>query len=374
MEQAAKQPILVVDDEPLVRETLEFGLQNEYSVRLAATGREAIEAAKNESFPVVLLDLRMHDLDGISTLRELRKIDTQQKVIILTAHQSMESAIEAVNLGAFNYLTKPCDLLYLRELISNAHRLYFEEKQRTERFRESMMSMHDEVFSVLCHEFNTPLNGMIGFSGFLADELKSPEHREMATYIEKSGKELHSIFVEMMDYLSSNRPQNPAVDRRFSFRDLEEWISSSEFPTRCSVFFSGSEDQAAEVCTGPLKILKMILSKIAQSGKPNLEGISLVAWFSSDEDEKVLHLQIQGKGLDPLLETAGSTETIFSPYAASSLNLTGKVRGLGLHMATCRNLAEYSGIDLSCDTDSTGRLRIHLNIPVNRPYSPDDEI
>ncbi|MGE9290060.1 MAG: response regulator, partial [Puniceicoccales bacterium] len=312
--------------------------------------------------------LRMNDLDGISTLRELRKIDKEQKVIILTAHQSMESAIEAVNLGAYNYLTKPCDLVYLRELIANAYRLYFEEKKRIERFQTSMMSMHDEAFSLLCHEFNTPLNGIIGFSGFLSDELQSPEHREMAHYIERSGKELHSIFVEMMDYLSSNRPSSPRKERSFSFRLLENWLTSSEFPSKCSVFFSGPEDKASQTFLGPLNTLKQILTKIDQAARPSGEGLNIVAWFTNENGQEILQIQIQGHGLNRLRETAGSAEAIFSPYASSSLNLTGDARGLGLHLATCRNLAESSDIGIRSEVDSDNQVRILLRVPV----SPDD--
>ena len=376
MEGAAKKSILVVDDEPLIRETLEFGLQKDFSVRLAGSGREAIEAAKQESFPVVILDLRMNDLGGLDTLRELRKIDQEQKIIILTAHQSMESAIEAVNLGAFNYLTKPCDLVYLRELVSKAHRLYFEEKVRADKFRNSAGSIHDEVLSLLCHEFNTPLNGIIGFSGLLADDIKSSEHREMAEYIERSGKNLHSIFMEMVDYLSSNRPKGPSRESRFSVRSLEEWLTSSDFENQCSVFFSGCEEKAIRTYNGSFRTLKMVLSKIGQAAKlPTDDELSIVIWIRNENGKDTLHLQIQGDGLNELLRIAGSPEAIFSPYASSRLNLTGNSLGLGLPLATCRNLAESADIGISCQADDKNRVRILLNLAI-QPESeiPDDPI
>src|SRR6202162_1489017 len=100
--------ILVVDDEEIMREILETLLAREgYTVRLASSGAEGLELARAMPFDAALVDIMMPGLDGIATLDEMRRIDEDLAVIIITAYASVESAISAMKAGAFDYITKP---------------------------------------------------------------------------------------------------------------------------------------------------------------------------------------------------------------------------------------------------------------------------
>src|SRR6058998_3366025 len=100
--------ILVVDDEEIMREILETLLRREgYDVRVASSGAEGLEMARALPFDAAIVDIMMPGLDGIATLDELRRIDDDLAVIIITAYASVESAISAMKAGAFDYITKP---------------------------------------------------------------------------------------------------------------------------------------------------------------------------------------------------------------------------------------------------------------------------
>src|SRR5882672_9029013 len=100
--------ILVVDDEEIMREILETLLTREgYDVRLAASGGEGLELARALPFDAAIVDIMMPGINGIETLDELKRIDEDLAVIILTAYASVESAISAMKAGAFDYITKP---------------------------------------------------------------------------------------------------------------------------------------------------------------------------------------------------------------------------------------------------------------------------
>ncbi len=100
--------ILVIDDEEIMREILETLLRREgYDVRLASSGVEGLELARALPFDAAIVDIMMPGLDGIATLDELKRIDEDLAVIIITAYGSIESAIAAMKSGAFDYITKP---------------------------------------------------------------------------------------------------------------------------------------------------------------------------------------------------------------------------------------------------------------------------
>ena len=105
---AAAPMLLVVDDDQVARELLAETLAREgYRVRVAGGGEEALRLAGAEPFDMALVDLRMPDLDGLGVLKQLAMIQPDLPVVILTAFATIETAIEAVNAGAFDYLSKP---------------------------------------------------------------------------------------------------------------------------------------------------------------------------------------------------------------------------------------------------------------------------
>ncbi|OGP90165.1 MAG: hypothetical protein A2156_12470 [Deltaproteobacteria bacterium RBG_16_48_10] len=103
--------ILVVDDEAPVRELLRRGLSQmgNFSVEVAPNGLEAIERIEKEIFDLVLTDLKMPEMDGIELLKALKGTRPELIVILMTAHGSIETAVEAMKIGADDYITKPID-------------------------------------------------------------------------------------------------------------------------------------------------------------------------------------------------------------------------------------------------------------------------
>jgi two-component system response regulator PilR (NtrC family) len=103
-----KGSILVVDDEEIMREILEALLsREEYDVRLAASAQQGLELARKMPFDAAIVDIMMPGMDGISALDELKKIDDDLPVLMITAFASVENAIAAMKRGAFDYITKP---------------------------------------------------------------------------------------------------------------------------------------------------------------------------------------------------------------------------------------------------------------------------
>jgi len=102
-----KYAILVVDDEPGQRQFISGSLSKEYEIVAAANGKEASELLSHQSFNLVITDERMPHMGGIELIRWMRKNSPETPVVVLTAYGSVETAVEAIKLGAEEYLTKP---------------------------------------------------------------------------------------------------------------------------------------------------------------------------------------------------------------------------------------------------------------------------
>ncbi|MBM3776003.1 MAG: sigma-54-dependent Fis family transcriptional regulator, partial [Acidobacteria bacterium] len=120
---SSKGRVLVIDDEPHIREALEMLLNLDgYAVELAQNAAQGMAALERSNYDLVLLDLMMPDRSGMDVLREVRERDRETPIFMVTAYGSIESAVEALKLGANDYVTKPWDndklLIEIERMIS----------------------------------------------------------------------------------------------------------------------------------------------------------------------------------------------------------------------------------------------------------------
>jgi DNA-binding NtrC family response regulator len=119
--QTGRTRLLLVDDEEGYVHVLANRLsKRNIDVKKTYSGQQAIQAMRQEDFDVAVLDLKMEDMDGIEVLKILKKMDPRLEVIMLTGHGSEQAARDGMEFGAFDYLTKPCELEELLEKIREA--------------------------------------------------------------------------------------------------------------------------------------------------------------------------------------------------------------------------------------------------------------
>ncbi len=141
--------IMIVDDEDSVCRSLrEWFLEDGYDVETAHDGREALQKMNGGPYDIILLDIKMPGMDGITLQKKIREIDEEAIIIIMTAYASVDTAVEALKHGAFEYITKPFDPDNLTHLVRNALRqkdLSEENRQLKEKLTE--LSPADDIIA-----------------------------------------------------------------------------------------------------------------------------------------------------------------------------------------------------------------------------------
>lgn len=113
--------VLIIDDEPIAIKNLSHVLTREgYSVTARSTGSGGFKVLEEQQFDVVITDLKMDKVDGMGILKKAQEIDSDLPVILLTGHGSYDSVVKAMKMGAYHYLSKPCQLDEIREVVKNA--------------------------------------------------------------------------------------------------------------------------------------------------------------------------------------------------------------------------------------------------------------
>ena len=117
----SEKKILIVDDELGARESLKIILKgSKYDLLMAASGKEALKRFEQERPHITLLDIIMPHLDGLKVLEKIKRIDAKAVVIMITAAKSIKTAVEAMKLGAYAYITKPFNVDEIRLIVNKA--------------------------------------------------------------------------------------------------------------------------------------------------------------------------------------------------------------------------------------------------------------
>ncbi len=114
-----KSTILIVDDTQLIAESLKKALSREgYDILTAATGREALQSYEENGPDLILLDVKLPDIDGIQVLQKIRQVDAKTPIIVMTAYSGIKGAVEAMKSGAYDYVAKPFDIDELKIIVA----------------------------------------------------------------------------------------------------------------------------------------------------------------------------------------------------------------------------------------------------------------
>lgn len=364
---ATKPLVLVVDDEYGPRESIAFTLSSEFTVETAERAVEALAKLRSRTFAVVVLDIRMPEMDGIRALEEIRKIDPWVSVVMLTGYGTLLTAQQAMVAGANQYLRKPPDIAELIDAVrkqSEAARVRRQQAKLSQEAREMSAALKREIeqnephiwqgrASVeLVHDLNNPLTVVVGYAALLVEEAravaaKDPERgrrlRDYAGIVEKAAEYCH--------HLSENWRQASKQANEFTRLDLVQVVQE----VRHVVFFGEISVQFTGLSSAMIRGSKFELMRVFQNLFKNaLEAGAkqLVVSVVRNADRVDLTVVDNGSGMD-------------AEHVRRALKggFSNKENGTGLGLSICRHLLGTHGANLALDSAPGKGTTVRMSFP-----------
>jgi signal transduction histidine kinase len=380
MQEAGK--ILVVEDEAGSRLTLCGILEDAgYEVTGVEKGTEALEVIKDGNFHVIITDIRLPDVGGMSILELAKEINPDVAVIMMTGYASIETAVNAVNEGAYAYFVKPINMDEMKTAIVNALRqqmLSRENKRLVDDLQRSNKLLFEanrqlrtatEAKSIflahMSHELRTPLNAIIGFSdlliGGIAGKINNKQ-RQCLEDILSSGKHLLSLINDILDL---SKVEAGKIDIRPESLRLADVVDDAVTTVKPMIYNSRHE-LAIRIAEGlpPVygdrnRLKQILLNLLSNAIKFTPDGGKLSLETSREGNFCKVSMVDNGVGIRREDQTS-----IFEPFTQLDTQPEEKKQGTGLGLPLTKQLVELLGGKIWAESEYGKGSRFTFTIPL----------
>lgn len=358
MEQRADRPtLLVIDDEFGPAEALRMVFHPHYRVLVAHRGDEALNLLRNESVDVVTLDLRMPQMTGVEVLRAIKSEFPDVEVIIVTAYASLDTALQGLRWGAFDYIIKPYDVPHIAELVDRA--------VRRRRARLQGQRTREHFLGNVSHELRTPLSAIIGYSSILSEELANkidPDQLSALQRIQANAVELLDLIEGILILNGIDAGEIPVVVSEFDVRDLVRNVVAQfqRYGQEKGVEFSCSvPDSPVVLHSDAQKVQRILHALLDHVLKFSTDG-GITVQVSPDPTGFGAHISVSdaGTAIDPE-ELQAAINGFLEDDAAGRR----RDRGLGIGLRVAVQFTRMLGGSMRVEAQPGGGTKLTVAVP-----------
>ena len=353
----SKPNILVVDDEMGPRESLKMILNPYYNVHTADRGTEALEMLKKLPVDLVTLDLKMPGFSGINVLEKVKQHDPDIEAIIITGYGSLDTAIEGLRLGAFDYISKPFDVNHILSLVRRG----LERRNAKARLRQ----VKSDFLSNISHELRTPLSVVVGFVYLLLNQVigrLTDEQQKVLETVYRNSEELLELIDNVLWMTSLNAGDANATLEKFDPRDIindtvkrhEKAIREKNLKIDIQI-----SDRDVSLISDRAKVERIFQNVFNNAVKFTNEGeIKIKVEPRSDKPGVDFEIIDTGIGIEE-----SKLDSIFEPFHQTDSSTQRAHSGLGLGLTVARRMADLIGGTVSVNSKPGVGTRVMLRFP-----------
>lgn len=354
---AIKPHILVVDDEMGPRESLKMILNPYYNVHVAERGGQAVEMLGKFPVDLVTVDLKMPGLSGIHVLEKLKEYDPDIEAIIITGYGSLDTAIEGLRLGAFDYISKPFDVNHILSLVRRG----LERRSAKTRLRQ----VKADFLSNVSHELRTPLSVVVGFVYLLLNQVigkLSDEQQRVLETVYRNSEELLELIDNVLWMTSLNAGDAAATVERFDAREVvSESVKRYERILREKGLALSVEtaDAGMFIFSDRSKVERIFQNVLNNAIKFTAQGeITVKARPTADRSGIEFEVTDTGIGIEK-----NKMDSIFEPFQQVDTSSHRSFSGLGLGLTVARRMVELLGGTLEIGSEAGKGTRVLMKFP-----------
>ncbi len=378
----AAATIIVVEDERGARTTLCGILEDAgYAVIGFEKGADALETMRSSTFDAIITDIRLPDVGGIEILEMARETNPDVAVIMMTGYAGVETAIDAVNEGAYAYFVKPVNPDEIKTAIANAlrqQRLLKENKGLVESLQHSNRLLSEaneelrkatqaksEFMAHMSHELRTPLNVIIGFSELMLDGIPgeiNEEQKQCLNDILSSGRQLLNLINDILDLSRIEAGKMELEFGNFSLPDLIESLRGMMVPIiapRKQSLEVYVEEGLPLVNGDKAKVMQVLLNLLSNatkftpdSGKLKIEAVREDSWCRVSMIDSGIGIKKENQG------------KIFQPFVQLDSPLGGEKGGSGLGLTIAREIIEKHGGRIWVESEYGKGSHFYFTLPL----------
>jgi signal transduction histidine kinase len=352
-----KPNILVVDDEMGPRESLKMILNPHYNVYTADRGAQAVEILKQHPVDLVTLDLKMPGVSGINVLERVKQHDPDIEAIIITGYGSLDTAIEGLRLGAFDYISKPFDVNHILSLVRRG----LERRNAKSRLRQ----VKSDFLSNVSHELRTPLSVVVGFVYLLLNQVigkLTDEQQRVLETVYRNSEELLELIDNVLWMTSLNAGDANATLERFDVREVvREATQRYEKTIRAKGLQLDLQlsEQETILVSDRGKLERVFQNVFNNAVKFTREGqITVKVQPSAQRDGVEIEVIDTGVGIEQ-----NKIDSIFEPFHQADASMQRAFSGLGIGLTVARRMAELVGGKLSVTSKQGVGTRVSMSFP-----------
>lgn len=376
-----KKKILIIEDDPNVIAFYKNSLKEKYALMIAKNGKIGLTKAWANSFDLILLDIELGDISGITICRKLKKHPSTNLVpiIIVSAVEKVESTIEAFNSGASDFIKKP---FHPEELIKRIE-VHLKMNEMNLRLRNQAMATRksktefSQFISSLAHELRSPLNSIIGFSEILKDpKLIQEDKNNFLRFINQGGQNLLGLLNDLIDY---SKIEAESLSVHFSKVDLNKELKemTNHFIddmhkhghlSKELIFNPINSEESTFIYTDIVRFLQIIKNFIENAIKYTAEDGCIEIGFKLEQNNEIrVFVTDDGIGM-----SEEESKNLFSMDSYSGGLIQIKKSGKGLGMAVSYKLSELIGGKI--DVQSTEGLGSTFSIILPLNFMNEEKI
>ena len=305
--------ILIVDDDAHLRETLRDLLEMEgYQVSEAESGAAAMKMVVSDFFQVILMDFNLTDKTGIEVIKDIRKLNTESQILMMTAHASLDTAVKAIQESVYDFLIKPVDFNYLRRAIKKAEeKLHLEQEnrrlidalQQNNNQLDRLNNMKSKFMSMASHDLSNSLMTLqISFEMLAATITPNNDQKKKMDFISASITQISRLISDLVDWASIEQGKFRLEKNYFEMDKMVEEMAvgpRARAQQKNIEVLTSVAPGLKMVCADRRRIGQVLLNLLENAIRHTQRGGKITIFVSPLGEAVCVSVQDTGEGIDP---------------------------------------------------------------------------